>query len=88
MIEYDRVSPEGVLVFKLTFPFIKINNLDDGHTLVSNKLDAYRCASIVMNILKQEFSNQNIKVPEYYNTAHQIITETILDEESKSSISQ
>jgi hypothetical protein len=75
----DNHSPAAYLVFNLTFPFMKHDLSDDElNPITSNELDMYRCAEITMDVLKQEFINQGVKHPDYYDEAHQHIIEKIL----------
>jgi hypothetical protein len=75
----DNHSPAAYLLFNLTFPFIKHDLSDDElNPITSNNLDMFRCAEITMDLLKQEFVNQGIKHPDYYDEAHQHIIEQIL----------
>ena len=82
MIEYDSNSEEASLVFKLTFPFIKLNNFEDDY-LVSTTHDSYRCAGIVIDILKAEFLKNGHEVPSYYNKAHLIIINKLLENDQR-----
>jgi hypothetical protein len=76
----DNNSPAAYLVFNLTFPFMKDDLTDEElNPITSNNLDMYRCAEITMNLLKQEFANQGVKHPEYYDEAHEHIIEQILE---------
>jgi hypothetical protein len=76
----DNHSPAAYLVFNLTFPFMKHDLSDDElNPITSNELDTYRCAEITIDILKQEFANHGVKLPEYYDEAHQHIVEQILE---------
>lgn len=52
---------------------------DELNPITSNELDTYRCAEITIDILKQEFANHGVKLPEYYDEAHQHIVEQILE---------
>jgi hypothetical protein len=75
----DNNSPAAYLVFDLTFPFMKDDlSCDELNPTINNQLDMYRCAEITMNILKQEFANQGVKHPEYYDIAREYIVEKIL----------
>lgn len=77
-MQFDYTGKESVLVFNLTWPFIKSGLEFDDKPLVLNELDMYLCANVCMNILKSEFQNQKIDIPEHYNLAHQFITDKII----------
>lgn len=78
MLEYDSNSEEARLVFALTFPFIKLNDIVDD-SLVSTVHDSYRCANVIMTILKNEFEKHGHEIPKYYHKAHLIIINKLLE---------
>lgn len=86
-IKFDNHSPEAYLVFALSFPFIKDDTVDDlddlNGSIVNNQYDMYRCADVCMNILKTEMNKHHMQIPDYYESAHLIIINRLLEEKNK-----